>query len=542
MVRAGFIQQVAAGIFNYLPLGWRSIQKIRKILAEEMENAGVQEVNMPVIQPKDLWELSGRANNFVPPLASFVDRRGRTMVIAATHEESATFMAKSVISSYRHLPALIYHIQTKFRDETRPRAGLLRVREFEMKDAYSFDIDEEGLDQSFKLMEQAYTRIFNRCEIQIVVADADSGPIGGKTSKEFLLLAESGEDLVVMCNNCKYAANIEKAQFKKIASKPEEPLPIETFQTPGLSTISDLADKNGIPQSKTLKTVLYYSEKSGLILAVIRGDYTISETKLKNAIKDDISMATQEQIANLGIGIVAGYASPIGITKNIMVVADNSLVDANNLIAGANQKDMHIRNANFKRDFTADIVTDIAEVKDGYQCTRCSDKLTLRRGIEVGHIFKLGIQYSKALGLSVTDVNGLQKYPLMGSYGIGLGRLLAAAIEVNHDSQGITLPKSIAPFSVSLIGITLKDPEVKDITNKIYTGLTENGIDTIFDDREENPGVKFGDADLIGAPLRVVVSSRNLKNSDIEVKVRKTGNIHIFKQYQAVERIIELLS
>ena len=540
MVRSCFIQQVAAGIFNYMPLGWRSIQKIRRILTEEMDNAEAQEVNMPVVQPRDIWVRSERADVFLPPLASFEDRRGRTMVLAPTHEETATIMARAVISSYRDLPALTYHIQTKFRDEARPRAGLLRVREFEMKDAYSFDANEQGLDDSFELMAKTYLRIFERCGTKVVMAEADSGPIGGKSSREFLLLADSGDDLVLICDKCSYAANLEKAECKKTTPNPEPLLPIESFPTPGIATISALSEAEKMPQAKTAKAVFYSAKTRGLVFAVIRGDYAINETKLRNVMNDEIVLADPEDLSQAGI--VAGYASPVGIDRdNLTVVVDDSLEDAPNLLAGANKKDTHLRNVNFPRDFAADIVADIAETREGDACVKCTGILSAKRGIEVGHIFKLGSRYSEKLGLSFMNAEGKEVNPLMGSYGIGLGRLLAAAVEANHDEKGMMLPKAIAPYAVFLLGMNMEDSKIAEVAENLYAQLLEQKVETLFDDRLEPPGVKLNDADLLGMPVRAVVSSRALKKGGVELKPRRSDQSVIVGVEEAAQEIINLL-
>lgn len=517
LVRAGFIQQVSAGIFNYMPLGWRSINKIRQIMREEMDDAGGQEVNMPVVQPRELWEQSGRADTFIPPLAQFKDRRDRMMVLAPTHEETVTFMARTGLFSYRDLPFMLYHIQTKFRDETRPRAGLLRVREFEMKDAYSFDADEAGLDRSFDRMADAYRRIFQRCGVNAVMVEADSGPIGGKASNEFVLLAESGEDVILMCDRCDYAANMEKAAFKKSKLPDEEPGEVEAFETPGVKTIDALAKFAGVPASKTCKAV-FYSASGEIVIVSIRGDYEVNETKLRNALGGaDVRLATPNEVE--GAGLVAGSASAVGL-KNVRSVVDDSIELGANFLAGANREGYHLRNVNLGRDFKADVLADIAEAQDGFPCPSCDGTLNARRGVEVGHIFKLGSVYSAKMGADFVGESGERRPALMGCYGIGLGRLLAAAIEANNDESGMIIPRGIAPYEVYMAGLNLEDEEVRTAAEQLYAALGEAGIEVLFDDRDEAPGVKFKDADLIGLPVRVVLSKRSLKNGGIEIKRR----------------------
>ena len=534
LVRASFIQQVSAGIFNYLPLGWRSIEKIRQVIKEEMNAAGGQEINMPVVQPREIWEQSGRADTFVPPLAQFTDRRERQMVLAPTHEEVVTYMARAGIFSYRDLPFTLYQIQTKFRDETRPRGGLLRVREFEMKDAYSFDVDEEGLDISFEAMAAAYRAIFSRCGLNAVMVDADSGPIGGKDSREFVLPAESGEDVILVCDGCEYAANGEKAEFRKTANPPEEPLGIEEFETPGVKTIEDLAEFEGVERSRTAKAVFYMAD-GAMVLITIRGDYEVNETKLRNALGGaDVRLATPQEVE--AAGLVAGSASAVG-KRNARSVVDDSIELGANYLAGGNKDGCHLRNVNFPRDFTADVVIDIAEAQDGSGCARCDGVLRARRGIEVGHIFKLGTVYSKSLGADFLDERGETRDTLMGCYGIGVGRLLAAAVEANHDDAGMMLPRAIAPYEVYLVGLNIENDETRMKAESLYETLRKRGIEVLYDDRDEPPGVKFNDADLIGLPLRAVVSRRSLKAGGVELKSRAEQSTQVVDFDTAAEEI-----
>ena len=533
LTRAAFVQQVAAGIYSYLPFGQRSLTKISNIIREEMDSAGAQEVSMPVVQPRELWEKSGRADTYQPPLASLKDRRDRDMVLAPTHEETTTFMAAANLESYRDLPFNLYQIQTKFRDEARPRAGLLRVREFEMKDAYSFDKDEEGLDVSFQAMAAAYHRIFHRSGIGVRMVEADSGPIGGKDSNEFVLLAESGEDTIFVCSdeNCSYAANAEKAGFKKPAAEPEEARDLEEVHTPRIKTIDGLAEFLEMPVSKTVKAVFYAPETSAgdeIVFVSIRGDLEVNETKLRNAMGGaEPRLATPAEIA--AAGLVAGSASAIGLEADegprsrakITSIVDDSVVDSPNLVAGANKTDYHFKNGNYGRDFNGDVVTDIAMASEGDACQNdCEGHLVAHRGVEVGHIFKLGTKYSETMGATFVDEDGSEKPALMGCYGIGVGRLLAATIEANHDDKGMILPRAIAPYEVYLAGLNTNDETVVAAAAKVYEDLTSAGVEVLYDDRDVPPGVKFNDADLIGLPLRVVVSARGLKNGEIEMKRR----------------------
>ena len=544
LTRASFIQQIAAGIFNIMPLGWRSLEKIRNIIREEMNNAGALEVTMPVVQPRSIWEESGRADTYVPPLTRFLDRREREMVLAPTHEETVSIMGRYGITSYRDMPLRLYQIQTKFRDETRSRGGLLRVREFEMKDAYSFDADVAGMDASYDAMAEAYRNIFARCGLNAVMVEADSGSIGGKDSAEFALLADSGEDSVLICDSddCEYGANLEKAEFIKTRNPAQSQAVIEKFATPGVKTIAALAELEGVSSANTAKAV-FYSIDDQVYVVVIRGDYEVNETKLRNMMGgSEPRFATPEEV--VAAGFVPGSASAIGADR-AYVIADESAVENANLLAGANEDGYHFRNSNYNRDWSADHVGDIAAAAEGHRCSRCRDgHLKQHRGIEVGHIFKLRMIYSDAMNVKFNDVNGKLQSAYMGCYGIGSGRLLAAAVEANHDERGMMLPKSIAPFEVVVVGVNLhNNQEVRETAETLYRQLSDAGIDTLFDDREEAPGVKFADADLIGMPVRAVVSPRSIQNGGIEVKLREQApsDSEIHAANEAVDAINALL-
>jgi prolyl-tRNA synthetase len=538
LTRAGFIQQIAAGIFSLMPLGNRSITKIRNIIREEMDRAGGQEINMPVIQPRDLWVESGRAETFTPPLATFEDRRERDMIIAPTHEETATAMARSGVTSYRDLPFTIYQIQTKFRDETRPRGGLLRVREFEMKDAYSFDADEAGLDKSFDAMVEAYQRIFKRCGLDVVMVEADSGGIGGKDSNEFVLLTDSGEDTILMSTESDYAANVEKANFIKKEFPKGELGEVEEFSTPGIKTIEELAKSEGVSASKTAKAV-FYTVDGEVIIVTIRGDYEVNETKLRNLLGGaEPRLSTPEEVK--AAGLVAGSASAVGL-DNFKSVVDNSITMGSNYLAGANKEGYHLRNVNIERDFKADILGDIAEAKAGYPSPDGKGKLVARRGIEVGHVFKLGTVYSSSMGADYTDENGAQQEILMGCYGIGVGRLLAAAVEANNDENGMVLPQAIAPYDVYLAGLNLDDEDIAAKAEQTYRDLLDAGYEVLFDDRDAPPGVKFKDADLMGIPVRVVLSARSIGNGGAEIKDRRGKDSEIVSTESVVDSVKNIL-
>jgi len=537
LTRSGFIQQIAAGIFSLQPLGNRSVTKIRNIIRDEMDRAGGQEVNMPVVQPRDLWVESGRADTFAPPLARFEDRRERDMVIAPTHEETATAMARAGVTSYRDLPFTIYQIQTKFRDETRPRGGLLRVREFEMKDAYSFDADDEGMDRSFQAMVAAYKRIFKRCGLDVIMVDADSGGIGGKDSNEFVLLTDSGEDTILMSNGSNYAANVEKASFIKKSFPVDQLGEVEEFATPGIKTIEELAKAEGVSKSKTAKAV-FYSVEGEIVVVTIRGDYEVNETKLRNLLDGaEPRLATPEEVK--AAGLVSGSASAVGLT-GMKSVVDDSITMGSNYLAGANKDGFHLRNVNFERDFKADIVADIAEAKKGYLSPDGKGKLVAKRGIEIGHVFKLGNVYSSKMGANYTNEDGGHNEILMGCYGIGVGRLLAAAVEANHDDYGMLLPRAIAPYEIYFAGLNLNDPDIADKAEMIYETLQDAGYEVLFDDRDAPPGVKFKDADLLGIPARVVISTRSLENGGVEVKSRTSKDSEIVAVSDVLESVKSL--
>jgi prolyl-tRNA synthetase len=538
LIRAGYIQQIAAGIFSLQPLGNRSITKIRNIIRDEMDRAGGQEINMPVVQPRSLWEESGRAETFVPPLATFKDKREREMIIAPTHEETATAMARAGVTSYRDLPFTIYQIQTKFRDETRPRGGLLRVREFEMKDAYSFDADEEGMDRSFQSMVDAYKRIFKRCGLEVIMVEADSGGIGGKDSNEFVLLTDSGEDTILMSNESDYAANLEKASFIKKAFPIGDLGQVEEFATPGIKTINELAKSEGVSKSKTAKAV-FYSVDGEIVVVTIRGDYEVNETKLRNQLGGlEPKLATPEEVK--AAGLVSGSASSVGL-EGIKSIVDDSITLGSNYLAGANKEGFHLRNVNLNRDFKADILGDIAEAKKGYLSPDGKGKLVAKRGIEIGHVFKLGNVYSSKMGADYTNEDGEQNEILMGCYGIGVGRMLAAAIESNHDDFGMILPQAIAPYDVYLAGLNLNNDDIAGKAEQIYETLQDAGYDVLFDDRDVPPGVKFKDADLIGVPVRVVISSRSLENGGVEVKSRTSKDSEIISESDVLAIVQKVL-
>ena len=539
MLRAGMISQVAAGVYSYLPLAWRSLRKIENIIRGEMNAAGGQEVRLPVLHPRELWEETDRRAAFGENLFTLTDRRGRPMVLAPTHEEVITNIVRSNVQSYRDLPVILYQIQTKFRDEPRPRAGLIRVREFDMKDAYSFDADDDSLDGSYQAMARAYRNIYRRCGLPALMVEADSGAIGGKDSHEFILPTPSGEDTVITCPSCGYAANAEKAASRLPPSPHEEPLPMERVPTPGIKTIAGISEYLGVPERKTLKAVFYYADGE-VVFVTIRGDLDVNEVKLKNALGiHDLRLAVDEEVA--AAGLVAGSASPVGL-EGIRKIADESIGNGANFTVGANEPGAHIVNANYPRDFQVDLLTDIALAREGQGCPQCGTPLETTRGVEVGHIFKLGTFFSETLGAHYLDSEGRQRPITMGCYGIGVGRLLAAAIEQNHDDRGIVFPAPIAPFSAHLVGLNLADGAVREAADGLYDRLWAGGIETLYDDRaDEAAGVKFNDADLLGLPVRLVVSPRNLRQGSVEVKGRGESDAALVEMDDVVGRVREML-
>ncbi len=539
MLKAGLIHQVAAGIYSYLPLAWRSLRKIEGIIREEMDATGGQELMMPTLQPMELWEHTGRKAAFGDNLFSLEDRRGRPMVLAPTHEEVVTGIVRANVQSYRDLPVILYQIQTKFRDEPRPRAGLVRVREFDMKDAYSFNADDDSLEETYQAMAQAYRNIYRRCDLPVLMAEADSGAIGGKDSHEFLLLAPTGEDTVITCPGCEYTANAEKAvaTYQDLPIEPEQPL--KEVSTPGVKTIEELAQFLNIPEEKTIKAV-FYAADGQVVFAAVRGDLDINEVKLKNILHaNELRLASDEEVQ--AAGLVAGSASAVGLA-DINKIADVSITRGNNFVVGANKPDSHLCGANYPRDFQVDVLEDIALAQPGQLCLQCGQVLESSRGIEVGHIFKLGTFFSEAMEAFYLDHEGQQRPITMGCYGIGVGRLLAAAIEQNHDERGIIFPAPIAPYQIHLVALNMSESEVVAEADRIYQDLWDEGMETFYDDRlDQTAGVKLNDADLLGLPVRLVVSPRNLKNGMIEVKGRQEEQPTMVEADQVVGRLQQLL-
>ncbi len=543
LTRAGFIRQLTAGVYSFLPLGQRVMRKIAQIVREEMDAVGGQEVSLPILQPLNLWqaragEQVSRAEAMGDLLFTLRDRRGRELALAPTHEEVVTLLAAEFVRSYREVPQRLYQIQTKLRDELRPRAGLLRVREFTMLDLYSFDADQEGLTASYQLLAQAYQRIFERVGLRYLSVEADSGAIGGKVSHEFLALTEAGEDDVLVCATCGYAANQEKAEFVRSELAEEAEAELEEVYTPGCAAISDLTALLQIPEAHTLKVVCY-SAAGRLIMALVRGDLDVNEVKLASALRraglpaHNLRLATPEELS--AAGIVAGFTSPLGKSEDILLLADLSLQKARNLVAGANRVDYHLKNVNYPRDFRVDRWEDLASAREGAICARCGGILHEVRGTEIGHIFQVGTHYSTLFNATLLDAEGQARPLLMGCYGIGIGRVLAALVEQSHDEKGMIWPLSIAPYHVHLLGLDLDRAENRATAEQLYTDLLATGVEVLYDDRSESAGVKFNDADLLGFPLRAVISKRSLKNGCVELKFRAESASRIVPLADAVQ-------
>jgi prolyl-tRNA synthetase len=531
LLRAGFIRQQAAGIFSYLPLAKRSIGKIEDILREEMDAAGGQELSMPVVQPADVWERSGRYHTTGQELVRLRDRRSREMVLAMTHEEIVASLAASEVESYQRLPRLVYQIQTKFRDDPRPRAGLIRAREFTMKDAYSLDRDKAGLDQQYRALYEAYFRIFDRCGLPTIAVGADVGIMGGSMAHEFMYLAPVGEDTILICDRCGYTANRQVARFRKPMPEAEEQRPIEKVATPGTDTIESLARSLEIPESRTAKAIFVVATVEGserFVFAVVRGDMELNETKLANAVgASELRPAFPEEIR--AVGAEPGYGSPLGV-EGAIVVVDDMIPASPNLVAGANEEGFHFLNVNYGRDFEAHVVADIASAGDGSLCPECGNALRAERGVEVGNIFKLGTRYSEALGASFLDRDGERKPVVMGSYGIGVGRLLACIAEEHHDEDGLAWPISVAPYHVHIVA-------TGEVADGLYERLGSASVEVLYDDRRESLGAKFKDADLIGIPIRLTLTSRSLEKGGVEIKARRDTESYIVPVEEAVATV-----
>jgi prolyl-tRNA synthetase len=543
MFRAGMIRKLAAGIYSYLPFGLRAIRKVEAIVREEMNRAGAIETLLPFVQPAEIWQESHRWEDYGKDLARLKDRHDRDFCLGPTHEEVITDIARKEIRSYRQMPLNLYQIQTKFRDEIRPRFGVMRAREFIMKDAYSFDVDEEGLHLSYQKMVDAYTCIFTRCGLRFKVVEAESGLIGGSYSHEFMVLAETGEETIVSCTHCSYAANIEKAEFKRPPK--DSPVnhsasqnPLEKVLTPDQRTVEEVTQFLDISPKDLMKTLIFETEK-GCVATLVRGDHEISEKKLRATLKaETLQLAGEEIVAEI-THAPKGFAGPVGIA--IPILADLDLRDMRNFVAGGNEKDIHLKGVNFGRDFNVGTFADLRKFLPGDLCPLCGAETRMDKGIEVGHTFKLGTKYSKAMGATFVDAEGKEREFVMGCYGIGVGRTVAAAIEQSYDENGIIFPMPISPFQVLILPVNMKVTLLRETAEHTYRDLMDQGVQVLYDDREETPGIKFKDADLIGIPLRVTLGEKNVKKGLLEIRKRKTGETLLVKKEDTVSKIKEMI-
>ena len=535
LIRAGYIRQLAAGLYEYLPLGFRVLKKIENIVRKHMDNAGALEVLLPILTPSELWQETGRWDVYGKELFRVEDRKGRLFALGPTHEETITDMVRKNIRSYKDLPKNFYQIQTKFRDEARPRYGLIRGREFIMKDAYSFDVSEEMAVRSYEIMKQTYKRIFDELGLDYLMVEADTGAIGGKYSHEFVVKVPNGEAHIVYCEKCGYAANVEAAKYEFELDKlpPEDEKPLEKVHTPSVSSVEDVARFLDVDPKKIVKTLVYILDDGTAVAVLIRGDRELNETKLINYFNAlDCHLASSEELENLGI--VEGFVGPIGL--DIPVYADISVKDLHNFVVGANEKDYHFINVNIPRDFNPVEFVDFSTAREGDPCPVCKSPLKETTGLEVGHIFLLGTKYSEAMKAYFVDKDGKEKPIVMGCYGIGISRLMAAAVEQNHDKNGIIWPESIAPFKLHILALNIKDNQIKNVAEEIYNKAKEKGIEVLYDDRDISPGAKFKDADLIGIPYRIVVGKK-IKEGKIELQKRSAGE----KEEVSLENVDGLL-
>ncbi|KAB2954361.1 proline--tRNA ligase [Heliorestis acidaminivorans] len=541
LLRAGYIRRSSAGVYHYLPLAHRVLQKITQIIREEMNKADGQEIVMPVMQPAELWAESGRWHVYGDELFRLKDRHNRDFCLGPTHEEIVTDLVRNDIRSYRQLPLLLYQIANKYRDERRPRFGLLRGREFIMKDLYSFDRDEEALDRTYQSMYHAYSNIFKRCGLTFRPVEADAGAIGGTGgTHEFMVIADSGEGAILFCHQCDYAANVEKAESALTETvSPQEPLDMLTVDTPEQRTIEEVSNYLNISPSEMIKTMIYRADEE-VIVVLIRGDHQLNEVKLANLTQAlDLELASEEECQQISPG-GQGFLGPQGLGA-LKIYADKEVMKMTRAVAGANERNKHVVNLCPGRDFQVTIEADLRMVEAGEACPKCRAPLEEARGIEVGQVFKLGTKYSTALGCTFLDEKGKEKPMVMGCYGIGVSRTMAATVEQNHDEVGIIWPMSIAPYQVIVVPLSYKDEQQREIAEKFYQNLLQQGIEALIDDRDERPGVKFKDADLIGIPIRVVIGSKAIKEGLVEVKVRKTGEQHNITVEEATNKVMALI-
>ena len=543
MLRAGLIRRLASGIYTYLPAGLKSIKKVENIIREEMNRSGAIELLMPAVQPAELWQESGRWDYYGQELLRFKDRHNRDSCLGPTHEEVITDLLRREIHSYKQMPINLYQIQNKFRDEIRPRFGIIRGREFLMKDAYSFDAEEEGAEKSYEIMYETYKNIFRRCGLRFRAVEADTGSIGGSFSHEFMVLADTGEDQIISCRQCNYAANLEKAEVMTADDKDnkanDDIKPLEEVKTPGKRSVEEVTDFLSILPNQLIKTLIFRANED-TVAVLVRGDHEINEAKLKTFLKLDQLELADQQLVTETTGAPMGFAGPVGL--KVRIVSDHALKGMKNFITGGNREDLHLRNVNINRDFKVDLFGDLRFITPEDKCPRCGSEIQFGRGIEVGHIFKLGTKYSKAMGALFLDEHGEERPIVMGCYGIGVGRTVAAAIEQNHDKDGIIFPIPIAPFEAIILPLQTNERNVVDAAEKIYHELLGKGLDVLLDDRDMRAGFKFKDADLLGIPLQITIGMRNLKNGQVEMKLRSESDSSLISLRDSASMILNKIN
>ncbi|MCS1351296.1 proline--tRNA ligase [Mechercharimyces sp. CAU 1602] len=541
MLKAGMIKQLAAGIYTLLPLGHRVLRKVEQIVREEMEQVGAQELLLPAMNPSELWKESGRWETYGAELVKLVDRHERDFLLGPTHEEVITDLLRNTVSSYKKLPLTLYQIQTKFRDERRPRSGVLRGREFLMKDAYSFHADEESLEKTYQMMYDAYSRIFTRCGLEFRPVEADAGAIGGTGTHEFMALSSAGEDTLVFCRACDYAANIEMAevQVPKASDSGLTVAPLEKVATPGAKSIEQVTNMLGIEPAHLIKSLLFIVDGEP-VMVLVRGDHEVNDIKVKNFLEAEVCELATEEMVQQVTGAPVGFAGPIGLQKEIRILVDHTAAQMKDAVVGANEGDTHLKHVDFQRDVLSYHVADVRLIEEGDVCPQCGDAVSFTRGIEVGQVFKLGTKYSKPMNAVIHDPNGKEIPMTMGCYGVGISRTVASIVEQHHDDDGIVWPLAIAPYAVHLIVVNVKNDEQRDVAEELYASMQAAGVEVLFDDRKERAGVKFKDADLLGIPVRITVGAK-VGDGLVEYKVRRSGESGEISKTDVMEQLPQLL-
>jgi prolyl-tRNA synthetase len=541
MLRAGLIRKLSSGVYSYLPVGWRVLHKVEEIIRQEMNATGAQELLLPALQPAELWKESGRHKDLGEDMVSFIDRHKKEVVLGPTHEEVITDLVRHEIHSYKQLPVTLYQIQTKFRDEVRPRSGVIRSREFIMKDAYSFDRDTDGLNASYQKMFDAYCKIFSRCGLDFLAVEADPGIMGGDISHEFMVLTESGEDFLACCSACPYSAGLSQVPlpFPQENGSAGTFLPVKAVDTPDARTIEKVSQVLGLAPDRLVKTLIYEAD-SRPVAVLVRGDHEVNEAKLKRFLRSSNLRLAEPALIEKVTGCSVGFTGPAGLI-GVRIIADYGVKNMVNFATGANAKDRHLINVNLERDFKPESFADLRYVREGDPCPHCKKKIKIKPALEIGHVFKLGTKYSKALNANFLDADGKEKPFIMGCYGIGVNRIIAAAIEQSHDEKGIIWPASISPFQVLILPVNVSHSETRAVSDEIYRKLSEEGVEALYDDRDERAGVKFNDADLLGIPLQVIIGEKNLKTGKVELKNRRTKEVKLIDKSEIVPDVLSLL-